>query len=205
MRTRRRAAGAHRSFRRASASPEQDGEAGGASPSLLPSGHAAGVAALESLEATDQRPEGPVADRVVLVHDGARPFVSVDLIEAVAAAAAAFGAAIPVLPVAETLKRIEAGRVAATLDRSTLATAQTPQGFRRSVLRAAYAQLDPAGPVTSASMRAVWGRVAGCQAASSRPGACAPARSPRRNFQPLSRREMNRPLSEARPRNRQPE
>lgn len=108
---------------------------------------AAGVAALESLEAARGRQEGPAADRVVLVHDGARPFVSVDLIEAVAAAAAEFGAAIPVLPVAETVKRIEAGRVAATLDRSTLGTAQTPQGFRRSVLHAAYAQLDPAGPV----------------------------------------------------------
>ncbi len=89
----------------------------------------------------------PPVDRVVLVHDGARPLVSPALIERVARAAAEHGAAIPVLPVAETLKRLEGDRIVETVDRATLATAQTPQGFRRGVLRDAHARLDPAGPV----------------------------------------------------------
>jgi 2-C-methyl-D-erythritol 4-phosphate cytidylyltransferase / 2-C-methyl-D-erythritol 2,4-cyclodiphosphate synthase len=74
----------------------------------------------------------------VLVHDAARPLVDVALVEAVAAAARRTGAAVPVLPVAETVKRVEGGRVRETVDRDTLATAQTPQGFRYDVLRRAY-------------------------------------------------------------------
>ena len=49
------------------------------------------------------------------------------------------GAAIPVVPVAETLKRVEDGRIAATVDRTALAAAQTPQGVRRDVLARAWA------------------------------------------------------------------
>jgi len=79
--------------------------------------------------------------RVVLVHDGARPLVTPALIDAVAAAAAETGAAIPVLPVAETLKRVEGGEVRATVDRSGVATAQTPQGIRWDVLLAATARV----------------------------------------------------------------
>ncbi len=69
---------------------------------------AAGVAAL---------PEGP-ADAVILVHDGARPLVSPDLVDAVARAASIHGAAIPVLPVVDTLKRVGDGRI--TGDRRAL-------------------------------------------------------------------------------------
>jgi 2-C-methyl-D-erythritol 2,4-cyclodiphosphate synthase len=64
--------------------------------------------------------------------------VSAALVEAVAEAAARHGAAIPVVPIGETVKRIEDGRVAATIDRTPLATAQTPQGARRSILRSAF-------------------------------------------------------------------
>ncbi len=78
-------------------------------------------------------------ERVVLVHDGARPAVSAALITAVVEAAAEHGAAIPVVPVAETLKRIDGDRIAATVDRSDLAAAQTPQGVRRGILRTALA------------------------------------------------------------------
>ncbi len=77
--------------------------------------------------------------RVVLVHDGARPAVPSALIRAVIDAAAEHGAAIPVVPVSETLKRIDRERVAATVDRSGLAAAQTPQGIRRAILRTALA------------------------------------------------------------------
>ena len=79
--------------------------------------------------------------RVVLVHDGARPLVTPALVDAVAAAAAEAGAAIPVLPVAETLKRVDGGEVRATVDRSGVATAQTPQAIRWDVLRTAIARV----------------------------------------------------------------
>ena len=98
---------------------------------------AAGVAAL-----------GSVRDRVILVHDGARPLASASLFARVAAAAALHGAAIPVVPVTETLKRTEDGVVVETVDRSTLAASQTPQGFRGPLLAAAYARMLPDGPAT---------------------------------------------------------
>ncbi|HTS14147.1 MAG TPA: 2-C-methyl-D-erythritol 2,4-cyclodiphosphate synthase, partial [Candidatus Sulfotelmatobacter sp.] len=82
---------------------------------------------------------------VVLVHDGARPLVSPALADRVAAAARADGAAVPVQPVAETLKRVLAGKVAGTIDRHGLAAAQTPQGARLDVLRAAMAATGAAG------------------------------------------------------------
>lgn len=76
-------------------------------------------------------------DGVVLVHDAARPLVDVELIEAVAQQAAATGAALPVLPLVDTLKRVRGGRVVETLDRAELGGAQTPQGFRFALLREA--------------------------------------------------------------------
>ncbi len=92
---------------------------------------AAGVAATEAA--------------VVLIHDGARPLVSPALVEAVAVAATAHGAAIPVVPVAETLKRVVGGRVGETVDRSDLAAAQTPQGAHRALLERAWSRFPPGG------------------------------------------------------------
>ena len=80
----------------------------------------------------------PGFDGVVLVHDAARPLVEVELIEAVARAAAETGAAVPVLGLVDTVKRVRDDRVIETLDRNTLASAQTPQGFRVTVLHRAY-------------------------------------------------------------------
>lgn len=88
------------------------------------------------LEGLKQAPEG--FDGVVLVHDAARPFVDVSLIDAVARAALESGAAVPVLPLVDTVKRVRDGRVLATLDRSELGAAQTPQGFRLPLLARAY-------------------------------------------------------------------
>jgi 2-C-methyl-D-erythritol 4-phosphate cytidylyltransferase / 2-C-methyl-D-erythritol 2,4-cyclodiphosphate synthase len=82
-------------------------------------------------------------DRVVLVHDGARPVVTAELIRSVIQATATHGAAIPVLPIAETVKRVDGDLVGATVDREDLGTAQTPQGVRRGLLRAAYARFPP--------------------------------------------------------------
>ena len=77
------------------------------------------------------------APEVVLVHDGARPLVGADLITRVIAAARADGAAVPVLPIEDTVKEVRDGRVAGTVDRTLLFRAQTPQGFRYDVLKKA--------------------------------------------------------------------
>ena len=83
--------------------------------------------------------QAPVAfDGVVLVHDAARPFADVGTIEAVVGAAAEHGAALPVLSVVDTVKRVREGRVVETLDRAELGAAQTPQGFRLRLLIRAY-------------------------------------------------------------------
>lgn len=107
---------------------------------------AAGVRALAALDASG----GPLArddgdERPVLVHDGARPLVTPALVDAVARAVRSGGAALPVLPVAETLKRVADGRVHETVDRAMLATAQTPQGARRRLLLDAWAAFPPDG------------------------------------------------------------
>jgi 2-C-methyl-D-erythritol 4-phosphate cytidylyltransferase len=79
-------------------------------------------------------------DGIVLVHDAARPFVDEALIEAVVAAALEAGAALPVLPLVDTIKRLREDRVVETLDRAELGAAQTPQGFRMALLTRAYEQ-----------------------------------------------------------------
>ncbi len=81
---------------------------------------------------------------VVLVHDAARPFASRELVARVVDAVAACGAAVPVAPVPDTVKRVEGADVVATLDRAVLGLAQTPQGFRRTVLDEAYRALGDA-------------------------------------------------------------
>ena len=72
---------------------------------------------------------GRAPDRV-LIHDAARPFPGSALISRVIEALNRMPGAIPALPVADTLKRGESGRIAGTVDRAGLWRAQTPQGFR---------------------------------------------------------------------------
>jgi len=71
-----------------------------------------------------------LSPRTVLIHDAARPFVDADTITRVLKALDQSPAAIPVLPVNDTLKRGEHGKVQTTVERSTVWRAQTPQGFR---------------------------------------------------------------------------
>jgi 2-C-methyl-D-erythritol 4-phosphate cytidylyltransferase len=79
----------------------------------------------------------------VLVHDAARPLVSVELIEQCLAAIAGADAAIAAAPVVDTTKEADAGgTVVRTLDRSRLWAVQTPQVFRRAALEAALARPD---------------------------------------------------------------
>ena len=75
----------------------------------------------------------------VLVHDAARALTPSSQIDAVAEAVTTEAGVIPALPVVDTLKKVADGGVVAAVDRSELAAAQTPQGFPRGPLEAAYA------------------------------------------------------------------
>jgi 2-C-methyl-D-erythritol 4-phosphate cytidylyltransferase/2-C-methyl-D-erythritol 2,4-cyclodiphosphate synthase len=77
--------------------------------------------------------------RTVLVHDAARAFTPAEVFERVIAAVASTGGGvIPVLPVIDTIKRVDGASVLETIDRSALVQVQTPQGFPREALDAAY-------------------------------------------------------------------
>jgi 2-C-methyl-D-erythritol 4-phosphate cytidylyltransferase/2-C-methyl-D-erythritol 2,4-cyclodiphosphate synthase len=94
-------------------------------------------AGLEALEA--RRPE------FVLVHDAARPFASPALVERAIAAARKAGAAIPAIPVADTVKTVDtAGIVTGTLARDGLRIVQTPQAFKFDTLMAAHRRAQAA-------------------------------------------------------------
>jgi 2-C-methyl-D-erythritol 4-phosphate cytidylyltransferase len=81
----------------------------------------------------------PDAD-VFVVHDAARPFVTVDLVERCVAALVDVDAVVAAAPVTDTVKEARDGLVVRTLDRSGLWAIQTPQVFRREVLERALAQ-----------------------------------------------------------------
>ena len=76
---------------------------------------------------------------VIVVHDAARPFASADLIARTIAAAGESGAALAAIAARDTVKQVTGSMVRATLDRRTIYLAQTPQAFRREVLRDALA------------------------------------------------------------------
>ncbi len=95
----------------------------------------------------------------VLVHDAARPLTPPAVVARVLAAlAAGVPAVVPVLPVVDTTVVVDGdGTVTAAPDRATLRRVQTPQGFDRAVLAAAYAALDDTAELTddAAVVRAV--------------------------------------------------
>ena len=74
------------------------------------------------------------------IHDGARPFLSRQVLSAVLRQAALSGAAAPAVPVNDTIKRAQDGIVQETVDRSTLWAIQTPQVFQADLIRAAVEQ-----------------------------------------------------------------
>ena len=105
---------------------------------------------------------------LVLVHDAARPLVSAELISRVIAAVIEHGAAVPGLPLSDTVKRVGSdGMVRATIPRSAehngeilngLTAVQTPQGAKVSLLRAAYAAYAlPTEPTDEASLLEAFG------------------------------------------------
>ena len=77
---------------------------------------------------------------IVVIHDAARPLASPALFAAVIdAVRAGADGAIPGVPVTDTVKVVDGGRVIETLDRATLVAVQTPQAFRTDALRKAHA------------------------------------------------------------------
>ncbi len=74
----------------------------------------------------------------VLIHDGARPFPDQQLVDRVLDGLDKAVAAIPCLPLRDTIKRAESGTIRATIDRSALWRAQTPQGFHFDAILAAH-------------------------------------------------------------------
>ena len=101
----------------------------------------------------------PPAVDLVLVHDAARALVPVAVVESVVAALREGAAAVvPVVPVADTVKRVgPGGEVLGTVPRADLRAVQTPQGFRRAVLEAAHRSApgsltDDAGLVEAAGV-----------------------------------------------------
>jgi 2-C-methyl-D-erythritol 4-phosphate cytidylyltransferase / 2-C-methyl-D-erythritol 2,4-cyclodiphosphate synthase len=108
-------------------------------------------AGLEALAA--QKPD------IVLIHDAARPFVSQALISRAIDAASRSGAAIPVIPVTDTVKLVDAsGNIEATPERARLRVAQTPQAFRFDVILDAHrrAARDGRGDFTDDAAIAEW-------------------------------------------------
>ncbi len=83
---------------------------------------------------------------IVLVHDGARPLVSGEVIRRCIAGAREHGAVIAAVPVKDTLKQVAAsGRIIRTVDRAHLWQAQTPQAARRDLLEQAHGLADASG------------------------------------------------------------
>ncbi len=76
-------------------------------------------------------------DLIILVHDGARPFASDDLVSRIIKGAEELGAVIPILPITDTI-RIRKENSIEVIDRDKLMIAQTPQGFRGSILINSY-------------------------------------------------------------------
>ncbi|HEY0052178.1 MAG TPA: bifunctional 2-C-methyl-D-erythritol 4-phosphate cytidylyltransferase/2-C-methyl-D-erythritol 2,4-cyclodiphosphate synthase [Caulobacteraceae bacterium] len=99
----------------------------------------------------------------VLVHDAARPLVTLEHVGRLLEAIADSDAALPLLPVADTVKRASAGRVDATVPRDGLFRAQTPQAFAAGVLQAAWDRWASAEEPTDdvAVVEASGGRVMG--------------------------------------------
>lgn len=109
----------------------------------VPGGARRRASVLAGLESLSPAPD------YVLIHDGARPFLSEALIEQGLAAAQQHGAAIAAVPVKDTIKRVGAdGLVVETPDRSTLWTVQTPQVFAYDLILSAHHTIDPTWDAT---------------------------------------------------------
>lgn len=81
-------------------------------------------------------------EEIILVHDGARPFINVGQISELTTAASLHGGAVIAVPVKDTIKKASNNKVVETVERSSLWAVQTPQAFRVSILKSAYEQAE---------------------------------------------------------------
>lgn len=82
---------------------------------------------------------------IVIIHDGARPLATSGLVDRVAEATRLTGVAVPLVPLSESLRRLQSKSIVDWIDRYGLNLAQTPQGVNRQLLLDAYAAHDPWG------------------------------------------------------------
>ncbi len=101
-----------------------------------------GATRQESVRAGLERAAGA---HYVLIHDAARPLASAELCRRVLAGAIQFGAAIPGVQPQDAVRRVAAGRLAESLDRSELVLAQTPQAFAYGLIMKAHQAAHRAG------------------------------------------------------------
>ncbi|WP_350300867.1 2-C-methyl-D-erythritol 4-phosphate cytidylyltransferase [Peribacillus frigoritolerans] len=79
---------------------------------------------------------------IILVHDGARPFINLGQISELTTSASLHGGAVIAVPVKDTIKKAANKEVVETVERSSLWAVQTPQAFRLSILKNAYEQAE---------------------------------------------------------------
>src|SRR5687768_17862441 len=105
--------------------------------------------------------EVPDDASVIVVHDAARPLVTDEIVERVLKPLAeGFHGAVPALPVADTIKRVQGGEVVETVDRADLVAVQTPQAFLADILRTALGGDVAEATDCSSLVEAAGGRIA---------------------------------------------
>ena len=81
-------------------------------------------------------------NQYTLIHDGARPFVTTELINRVITSLKEYRAVIPALKLTDTIKKVKNNRIVKTINRENLISVQTPQGFHTSVIKKAYKNIN---------------------------------------------------------------
>ena len=89
--------------------------------------------------------QAPAETRIVLVHDAARPFIDLHLIQRVTEAAQKDGAAILAIPSVDTVKQVERQTILGTIPRERIVLAQTPQAFRFEIIKEAFQRAEADG------------------------------------------------------------
>lgn len=93
--------------------------------------------------------------RIICIHDGARPFVTPEIVEEVIHQAKLYHAATPAVPISDTVKTAEGGIVTGTPDRSSVFAIQTPQAFQADIIKAALTRAVQDGKTYSDDCGAV--------------------------------------------------
>jgi 2-C-methyl-D-erythritol 4-phosphate cytidylyltransferase len=79
-------------------------------------------------------------DGIVFVHDAARPFITTTLLQQLQANCNAHGNAIPIIPIAESLRQVSSDNTNQSINRDTIKIVQTPQVFKVAIIKQGFAQ-----------------------------------------------------------------